>query len=130
MKEIKRLIKWFVVWEIGLCAIVSIINFRILHIVFFIIHYLIMQWSLINQRRTIEQHISTLKLISIISFDLTEPFLFFWGMIVLGGGKPSDGFSLDAFMQCYIVMISIILKIILFRRLNKLKPNNDTTVKV
>ncbi len=135
MAELKNTINKVVTWEIilaiiGFIPLLGNYTFQIEILLFIMFYYLSMRIILIF-KRNINDYIYTIKYISFLPIDIPIPILFFVGMIV-GGSKISQKeiYSLMTAYMLYMIIISITIKIILFRRLNKLKPNDNTDVKV
>ena len=133
MNEIKKLIIKYSAIELIMILIASAISWHVdngrFGFGFFIIHtpiilqYLLMRISLIIPN-SVNTHITIIKVILFLNIDVPLQFLFFVCCIIFG-------FTLDAdaiYEYCCLA-VSIILKIILFKKLNKLKTCDNTAVK-
>lgn len=120
MDEIKKLIIKFFTIELILMLIAIIFVFSlkgILGIILpIVLQYLLMRASLFIPG-CINSHITIIKVILLLNIDI--PFqVFYIGTCILFGFKLEDAYDIILY---YTLAVSIVLKIILFKQLNKLK---------
>ncbi len=120
MDEIKKLIIKFFTIELILMLIAIIFVFPlkgILGIILpIVLQYLLMRASLFIPG-CINSHITIIKVILLLNIDIPFQVLYI-GTCILFGFKLEDAYDIYLY---YTLAVSIVLKIILFKQLNKLK---------
>lgn len=89
---------------------------------FFLLQYLLMKSFL---KRESKDHIFSLKFISYLNIDLTLQILFVVGVIIGGSRLHHDIYNTFSICQLFIIIISVTIKIILFKQINKILSNNN-----